>query len=741
MTDMPSPRPARRSRIGGACACALLVVGLFPLSPAAEADEAGSGPTRISVLSSLPDTISGGDALIKVTPPDDGTPLADIAVMVGGRDQSDELEIDEDARTLTGVVTDIPVGGSEIRAIPAGGGPPTVLSVTGHPQEGPVIAGPHEQPFVCETEDAVQPVIGDTLGAPIDENCSIEDRVDYFYQNTSSDYMPWPEGATTYPDDVRLFDGPSGEQTPMIVRMETGTVNRAIYRTTVLHDPLSEDDPTPTAPPASWNGSAMFTFGGGCPGGWYRQGASTGDVTANFMLTQGFALMTSSLNVFGSNCNDLLAAETAMMVREEFSESYGAPENVIAWGSSGGSYQSLQIADNYPGILDGLIISDTFPEVGFATTNYITDAKLLQNYFSTTDTEWSEEQRVAVAGLNSYEIVTHVAGDSRTNPRANCDHLPKELRYDPETNPGGARCDVFSHTKNAYGTDPETGLPRRPMDNVGVQYGLAALEDGTITVDQFLDLNESIGGFDGDSTMVPERTSGDVEAIRAAYQTGRLTSGGGGLASVPIIDHRTYLDEKENGDIHVRYHSLSLRQRLIDANGTSANLASVMRDGTHPAFGQHAITAMDQWLRAIDADTSDSAPIDKIAANRPPQLQDGCYLRDDDSNTFRVEPLDRDPDSVCEQQYPSGSFPREVAGDTIAASVAKCQVAPPDRAAYPADLDDAQWERLQEVFADGVCDYTVPGVEQQGLADTWLQFDGDGWAPLNLANTPWARRE
>src|SRR5690606_25505861 len=113
------------------------------------------------------------------------------------------------------------------------------------------------------------------------------------------------------------FTGSGGERVPFIVRIETGTVNRAIFRTAVLHDPLGEEAPSPTSRPVHWNGAAMFLLGGGCPGGWYRQGSTTGDVTNKFMLTQGFAVISSSLNVFGNNCNDLLASETAMMVREE----------------------------------------------------------------------------------------------------------------------------------------------------------------------------------------------------------------------------------------------------------------------------------------------------------------------------------------------------------------------------------------------------------------------------------------
>ena len=47
---------------------------------------------------------------------------------------------------------------------------------------------------------------------------------------------------------------------------------------------------------------------------------------------------------------------------------------------------------------------------------------------------------------------------------------------------------------NIYGTD-ETGFARSPWDNVGVQYGLAAVKSGAITPEQFLDLNANVGSW------------------------------------------------------------------------------------------------------------------------------------------------------------------------------------------------------------------------------------------------------
>jgi Tannase-like family of unknown function (DUF6351) len=62
---------------------------------------------------------------------------------------------------------------------------------------------------------------------------------------------------------------------------------------------------------------------------------------------------------------------------------------------------------------------------------------------------------------------------------------------------------VYDHQANVWGKDPATGAGRRPLDNVGIQHGLAALNAGEISVDQFLDLNDKVGGFDTDANFRP----------------------------------------------------------------------------------------------------------------------------------------------------------------------------------------------------------------------------------------------
>jgi hypothetical protein len=691
----------------------------------------------IEVLSSRPDTIAGGDALVRISVPRN-VPMQQATVTLNGADITSQFTSDGQARTMTALVNGLALGDNHLAVAANGAGPgrPTSsLTLVNHPIQGPVFSGPHELPYACATQSFTLPAGLGNLGATNDPNCHIPTRVDYIYRTTTGALAQWPAGATSYPANMAMANTTQGKTVPYVLRMETGTVNRAIYQTVVLHDPLTESSPSWANPPANWNGRLIYTFGGGCIGGWYRQGNSTGGVTDDFMLKNGYALASSSLNVFGNNCNDLTAAESMMMVKERFIEAYGPPKHTQGWGCSGGSYAQHQISDNYPGLLDGIIPGCSFPEVGFATINFITDAWLLDNYFLTrAAVPWTPEQQRQVTGFLMYATAPNVAiGARRIDPKpgsTSCTAVPVAQRYDPVSNPTGVRCTVYDHTVNVYGEDPVTGFARRPLDNVGIQYGLKVLNAGVIDVEQFLDLNEKVAGFDIDANILPpggQRTIADLAATRAAYQTGRLTNTGGGLASIPIIDYRGYNDDAVNGDIHVRYHSFSLRERLAKANGRADNQVMVVEDSRFGLYSnaspllQRMILTMDRWITAIKADERDIAQIDKVVQNKPADLQEGCNTRDP-SPTFIAQPQVRDPSTTCEQIYPSNSFPREVAGAGVAADIVKCQLKPLSAADYTATFTPLQWSRLQAIFPAGVCDWSRPGVEQQGLAGTWLEF-------------------
>src|SRR5690606_37135845 len=58
----------------------------------------------------------------------------------------------------------------------------------------------------------------------------------------------------------------------------------------------------------------------------------------------------------------------------------------------------------------------------------------------------------------------------------------------------------------------EDGFARVPWDNVGVQYGLRAVADGTISPEEFLDLNAQVGSWKPSAETTPE-SCGMVEAM------------------------------------------------------------------------------------------------------------------------------------------------------------------------------------------------------------------------------------
>ena len=703
----------------------VLVVTLAAWPSAQSAD----GEFEIATVSARPDFVSGGDVLVRVRVPR-AVPLDEPRVMLNGVDVTGAFRQDGAGHSLAGLVTGLALGENAL-SVDASEGDTAELTVVNHPIVGPVFAGPHEQPFICDTE-RFELQSGEMLGAPLDEHCSVETRVDYYYRSVDGeDLKPLP-ASTTLPDVAQVTTS-TGKTVPYVVRIETGTVNRGIYQVAMLHDPSADPALDPWTISPGWNGRLIYRHGGGCIRGWYRQGARTGGVEDDMMLRQGYALASSSLNVFGNNCSELLTAETMTMVKERFIEAYGAPRFTIGWGCSGGSYQQLEIADSYPGVLDGIIPCRTFPDIASATVPAVSDARLLNRYFSEKATvPFTAEQMRAVSGFLTLASVENLdAAGGRIHASEYCpDVLPTDLRYHRTANPTGARCDVYDHAVNAYGRDPDTGFARRPLDNEGIQYGLLALNAGTITTEQFLDVNERIGGFDNDGNVVASRSQADLVAVRQAYRTGRLTSGGDGLAQTPIIDYRNYLDDAPNGDVHMRYHSFSLRERLIKANGTADNHVMLVEDNRYRGRSNspvniEALAHMDQWLTALADDTSSDSAVEKIRRAKPADLTDACWTRGDEPQKV-AEPQTRDASSRCEQLYPSASFPREVAGGSIAADVIKCQLKPIDAADYAVAFTADEMSRLKDIFGGGVCDWSKPGVDQQKMTGTWQRFGGSG---------------
>jgi hypothetical protein len=298
-----------------------------------------------------------------------------------------------------------------------------------------------------------------------------------------------------------------------------------------------------------------------------------------------------------------------------------------------------------------------------------------------------------------------------------CDpSIPAAQIYDAATHPKGARCTLYDNMVNIFGSDPKTGFARRPLDNVGVQYGLVAFNEGKINAEQFVTLNETIGGYDLDGRIVAARMVGDSEAIHIAYSTGQVLTGGGGLATTPVIDVHTYA---EKVDHHARVDAFMTRARLVAANGDAENQVLITLPGRSIyTLPTDLILKMDEWLDNLAADPA-PASHQKVVRSKPADLVDACFTADGEKIE---EPATFDGLTRCNELYPSHGNPRMAAGGPVASDILKCALKPFDIKAYVHPLGAGQLARLKAVFPEGVCDYTRSGVAQEITTRTWLRF-------------------
>ncbi|GIJ27357.1 hypothetical protein Vqi01_25190 [Micromonospora qiuiae] len=689
-------------------------------APAMAVPPANAGIDRtfdVEIVSTRADMVSGGDALVRIGVPRN-VPPHQVKVHLDGRNLTGRFRPVGDGRTLLGLVDDLALGDNtlEIRSNGLGQGRPRAdVTLVNHPAEGPVFSGPHI-PLFCTASGSPW-----NLG-PVDGNCHVAaPRVTYQYRTTTGSFAALPDGPL--PANLATTTTSDGRTVPYIVRVERGTINRAVYEIALLHEPGTPvPDPWTTTP--GWNDRLVYTFGGACGIG-YTQATSTGGVMDHTLLSRGYAVASSTFNVFANNCNDVTSAETAMMVKEHFIETYGVPDFTMGWGGSAGTMQQLLISNAYPGILDGVIGQIGYPDER-STTISGHECRFISQAASAAGL--STAQRTAVGGFGSPSTCDgYQFFDSVDWPTSCPNHVPAALRYHPVDNPTGIRCAMADFISNVYGVDPVTGAGRPIIpDTVGVQYGLLTLESGELTPEQFVRLNEGIGGLDVEGNRTPQRTSANVDAIKVAYETGRLNQFDGGLRWTPIIETRGYTDP--SGDFHDRFRSWTMRERIIAANGNADNHISITAaSGAAATRAQNeALESMEAWLTARTALAAARPELDEVALtrlSRPKQVADGCIPADGDRI---VEKLSLDPAAECNQLFPFYRNPRVIAGGPTSSAVLKCQLQPLDRSAYSVTFTNEQWQRLQAVFPGGVCDWSKPGVGQVPLANTWIRWPADG---------------
>ncbi|HWV26938.1 MAG TPA: DUF6351 family protein, partial [Aeromicrobium sp.] len=522
---MPFAAPARA--IGSPVVwftTAIVVATTVLIGSGATATAAGPvDEIRIESLSNRADLVSDGNALVRITLPSDAD-VDDLTVWVGTTRHAEQRPDDRDVTAafaerpngqVEGVVEGLRVGSNELTArLPDGRG--AWLTITNHPRGGPVFSGPQLQPWRCQP------------GA-IDEQCNQDPEITWLYKSTN----PLLDGLQPYdPEnpagDVASTTTDEGVTVPFIVRVETGYQDRDQYRIAMLWQPGRAWDRW--SPQEQWNNKLFISHGGSCGVDYATDEAPTTDYSGTFdflpdgladafgdsptvALGRGFAMMSTALANTGHNCNVVTEAESIMMAKEHLVETYGDLRYTIGSGCSGGSIAQQTIANAYPGLYQGLVVTCSFPDT-LSPGLQFSDYHLLRKYFESTDrlTDglfWNPLQWASVEGhLLPINAITADEGLFKqaiipTNPCVGVD--PDQL-YDPDANPGGVRCSIIDAAINVFGPRDETvwteqeheigrGFAGSPLDNVGVQYGLESLRSGVITAAQFVDLNQKIGGL------------------------------------------------------------------------------------------------------------------------------------------------------------------------------------------------------------------------------------------------------
>ena len=686
----------------------------------------------IEVLSSFPELVTGGDALVKIT----GVSTAP-RVTVGGRDVSSAFVADGSSGWI-GLVDGL-VDGENALAVSAGGGYAT-LSLTNHPTNGTLFAGPQQTPFVCENE-------AHGLAPAMDESCAAPTITAYSYRSTDGTWKPF-DPKRPRPADIEMTTTIGGKTVPLINWYEKGIINRSAYVISLLHDPAAGPLPTAVSNETGWNGKLIMSHRGGVRAG-FHQGRNIGTLDPErgyvggennnlheSLIRGGYAMAGGSLMVTATTTNHVVQAETAAKIKERFIELFGRPTFTISMGTSGGSMSQHLIAQSYPGLYDAIMPGRSYSDV-LTFQRPLSDCKLLENYFAGTEMPWTDLQKREVSGKLTYLYCKGPAAGFPNLSPDNCDSSVQDAKTAEPSKWKDVRCTYQDNLVNVYGIDPETGHAGSPWDNEGVQYGLQTFNDGIISFGQFAELNDRIGGQDIDGVIVPgQRTRASEDAVRIAYETGRLNTGQGGLRNIPILDIRGYTDgictvapcpprDPTNVDVHDGYHTLVTRARLRKANGNADNHVRIVAHevghrGPYSVLGivsPQAVAQLDRWLTDMHADKLFAPQAKKVAANRPADFVDACYP----ASGTRITDLDR-----CAELFPIASDARIVAGSPLVNDVLMCTLKPVDPNDYSASLSAEQLGVLQRVFPEGVCDWAKPGVGQVPLAGTWAFYTGNG---------------
>ncbi len=735
----------------------------------------------VEVVSSAAHQVSGGDARLHIQVPRT-VPLHQAEVWVNGTDQRGHFTVIPGTRTLTGVVDGLELGENELVVKANGNGrgrPESVgMTLTNYPTTGPIFSGPHQYPFVCTTmtEGLGQPIPDDPAtgtksfdagGALVgySRDCSAPTHVTFHYRSANGSWKDYTPGMQR-PGDMTQTTTTNGRTVDFIVRRERGTINRFLYSIAMLA-------PFDSGPEAlgreAWNGNVVYRFDGGVAIGHTQGNLSTSGSLYDFPLARGYAVLYSSGTRTSTHYNLQLGGETALMVKERFIELYDLPGYTVGIGGSGGAIQQYVYAQNHPGLLDAGIPQYSYPDM-VSQAVHVGDCELLEFYMDAldgTNPRWATwTNRVLLEGMNASntlpnpytggvpgltECINGWRGLSPIALNPNYGQASNQELFEPQSALAATEWSHFGDIINIVGRDAD-GYARNYWDNVGVQYGLQSVANGSITAAEFLKLNALVGGWKNEPDMVQEgspfyppgvidltnwdpwsyrnqvfsitgvpapRQEGNIAAMRAVYESGLVFRGD---IDIPIIDWRHYLEDEL--DMHNSHQSFASRKRLLNFDGDASNQVIWFTDVVDPnaRFDQtpEALEVIDEWMANIRANPSGGA-----AGNKPPRATDRCF--DENGNEIASGPnvwdgiIDQKPAGTCTIRFKTYSTSRRVAGGPFEQSIFKCQRMPVGdaiaRGLYGVwQPGPAEAAMLQAIFPSGVCDYDRPDM---GLPAGW----------------------
>ena len=697
------------SRFPAAVALAVVLILAGSLFAATTSAKTRIGPkhlVRILTLSTRADLVSGGEALTQIILPP-GASAAKVKITLGKVNVTHEFAVRANGK-FEGLLTGLHDGTNVLTAVMSDGYGAR-LTITNHPIGGSVFSGPQIQPWLCQS-------------SATDQQCDQPPTYAYYYipagqsgggANTfgtgSGAFQPYDPNNPPPASAIATTTTTDGVTVPFIIRQETGYIDRDQYAIATLWQPGKSWQPW--SPQQQYNGRLVIMHGFSCDT-TYGTGAAP-SVQDEKILGGGFIVMSTALDNAGHNCNLLTQAESLEMTKEWVIDHYGEIKWTIGSGCSGGSLVQQQVANAYPGIYQGITPQCSFTDAWSSAMEY-EDYYMLLNYFETKDPLdlWTPDKISAVIDHpNPANPVTftNVIPNSGQADRPNCPDLPAAEEWSP-SNPHGVRCTLEDYMVNMFGRDPSTGYANVAFSNVGIQYGLSALESGQLTPQQFADLNAHVGGLDVNGHLSPTRLGGQTIAFQRVYRDGGVDTASN-LNQVAIIDLRG----PDPGAFHDVYRTYAMRDRLLQNFGTAAN--QVLWQGPapligDPSFADDAVYAMDGWLARVYADHRNVALSQKILQDKPASLTDRCT--DGNGNDVSL--------TTCQTVVQAYGTPRFVAGEPHTDDVLDCQRQPLNRASYlPVTFTDAQWQELEQAFPTGVCDYSKPGIGQ-GPTTTWMTY-------------------